>query len=99
MAFYKENFLQISEDGFITRPQYMDTHLSHNIRCTIGQIQTSSHQLEIKVKYHQKKGLAEYANTSQKQKNTTFADAQTPMRLEGDFTVFSEKVLALYPKL
>ena len=47
MAFYKENFLQVSEDGFVTRPSYMDTHLSHGLRCAIGQIRTSSHQLEI----------------------------------------------------
>lgn len=47
MAFYRENFLQLSEDGFVTRPSYMDTHLSHGLRCAIGQIRTSSHQLEI----------------------------------------------------
>ncbi|MCO5551803.1 hypothetical protein L7F22_005305 [Adiantum nelumboides] len=47
MAFYRGNFLQVSEDGFVTRPRYMDTHLSHGLRCAIGQIRTSSHQLEI----------------------------------------------------
>ncbi|MCO5577293.1 hypothetical protein L7F22_031120 [Adiantum nelumboides] len=47
MAFYRGNFLQVSEDGFVTRPSYMDTHLSHGLRCAIGQIRTSSHQLEI----------------------------------------------------
>ncbi|WP_219822809.1 hypothetical protein, partial [Enterobacter cloacae complex sp. 4DZ3-17B2] len=47
MADYKENFLQLSEDGFVIRPSYMDTHLSHGLRCAIGQIRTSSHQLEI----------------------------------------------------
>ena len=47
MAFYRGNFLQVSEDGFVTRPSYMDTHLSHGLRCAIGKIRTSSHQLEI----------------------------------------------------
>lgn len=47
MADYKGNFLQLSEDGFVIRPSYMDTHLSHGLRCAIGQIRTSSHQLEI----------------------------------------------------
>ena len=47
MAFYRGKFLQVSEDGFVTCPSYMDTHLSHGLRCAIGQILTSSHQLEI----------------------------------------------------
>ena len=47
MAFYREHLLQLSEDGFVTRPSYMDTHMSHGLRCAIGQIRTSSHQLEI----------------------------------------------------
>ena len=47
MAFYREHLLQLTEDGFVTRPSYMDTHLSHGIRCAFGQIRTSSHQLEI----------------------------------------------------
>ena len=47
MAFYREHLLQLTEDGFVTRPTYMDTHLSHGIRCVIGQMRTSSHQLEI----------------------------------------------------
>ena len=46
-TFYKEHFLHISPDGFIIRPSYMDTHLSHGVRCAIGQIRTSSHQLLI----------------------------------------------------
>ena len=47
MAFYREHLLQLTEDGFLTRPAYMDTHLSHGLRCAIGQVRTSSHQLEI----------------------------------------------------
>lgn len=47
MAFYKEHLLQLSGDGFVIRPSYMDTHLSHSLRCAIGQIRTSSHHLEI----------------------------------------------------
>ncbi|MCO5610314.1 hypothetical protein L7F22_064550 [Adiantum nelumboides] len=39
--------LQVSKDGFVTRPSYMDTRLSQGLRCAIGQIRTSSHQLEI----------------------------------------------------
>eukprot|EP00250_Pteridium_aquilinum_P019422 c24426_g1_i1 orf=1306-2640(+) len=47
MAFYRDHLLRTTEDGFIVRPGYMDTHLSHALRCAIGQIRTSSHQLEI----------------------------------------------------
>ena len=46
-AFYREHLLQLTADGFIIRPSYMDTHLSHGLRCTIGQIRTSSHQLRV----------------------------------------------------
>lgn len=46
-AFYREHLLQLTADGFIIRSSYMDTHLSHGLRCAIGQIRTSSHQLEI----------------------------------------------------
>ena len=31
------------------RPAYMDAHLSHGIRCVIGQIRTSLHNLEIEM--------------------------------------------------
>ena len=31
----------------MTRPTYMDTHLSHGVRCVIGHMRTSSHQLEM----------------------------------------------------
>ena len=47
MAFYREHLLELTEDGFVSRPAYMDFHLSHGIRCAIGQMRTSSHQLEI----------------------------------------------------
>ena len=47
MRFYREHFLQLTEDGYMIRPTYMDSHLSHGIRCAIGQICTSSHNLEI----------------------------------------------------
>ena len=47
MAHYKGNFLRITDDGFVERPSYMDSHLSHGLRCVIGQMRTSSHQLEI----------------------------------------------------
>ena len=44
MAFYREHLLQLTE---VTRPIYMDTHLSQGLRCAISQICTSSHQLEV----------------------------------------------------
>ena len=47
MAFYREHLLELTEDGFVIRPAYMDFHLSHGIRCAIGQMRTSLHQLEI----------------------------------------------------
>ena len=47
MGFYTKHFLQLTEDGFVVRPAYMDTYLSHGIRCAIGQMRTSSHNLEI----------------------------------------------------
>lgn len=47
MAYYQNHFMHISPDGFISRPAYMDTHLSLEIRSAIGQIRTSSHQLRI----------------------------------------------------
>ncbi|KAI5070875.1 hypothetical protein GOP47_0015218 [Adiantum capillus-veneris] len=47
MAFYKEQFLHMSEDGFVVWPKYMDSHLSHGLQCVIGQLRTSSHQLQI----------------------------------------------------
>ena len=36
MAFYKDHFLATTEDGFIVGPRYMDSHLSHGLRCVIG---------------------------------------------------------------
>ncbi|MCO5607117.1 hypothetical protein L7F22_061309 [Adiantum nelumboides] len=47
MAFYREHLLHLTGDGFVIRPSYMATHMSHGLRCAIGQIRTSSHQLEI----------------------------------------------------
>ena len=49
MAHYKTHFLHTSEDGFIIRPPYMDIHLSYVLRSVIGQLRTSSHQLQIEV--------------------------------------------------
>ena len=31
MAFYKNHFLATTEDGFIVRPRYMDSHLLHGL--------------------------------------------------------------------
>ncbi|MCO5581650.1 hypothetical protein L7F22_035539 [Adiantum nelumboides] len=44
MAFYREHLLQLTEDGFVIRRGYMDTHLSHGIRCAIGQLSQSGQQ-------------------------------------------------------
>ena len=49
MAHYKAHFLHKSEDLFIIRPSYMDIHLSNMLRSVIGQMQTSSQQLQIEV--------------------------------------------------
>ncbi len=59
MAQYKALFLHISQDGFILRPSYMDTHLSHALRTVIGQLRTSSHQLEIEKGRYAGKPMAE----------------------------------------
>ncbi|KAH7422442.1 hypothetical protein KP509_12G008600 [Ceratopteris richardii] len=47
MAFYKDHLLRLTADGIVVRPSYMDTHLSYGVRCAIGRMRTSSHQLEI----------------------------------------------------
>ena len=39
--------MRITEDGFIQRPSYLDTYMSHIMRIAIGQLKVSSHQLEI----------------------------------------------------
>ena len=44
MAFYREHLLQLTRDGFVIQPSYMNTHLSHGLHCAIGWIHTSSHQ-------------------------------------------------------
>ena len=49
LSHYKTHFLHTSEDGFIIKPSYMDKHLSNVLRNVIGQLRTSSHQLEIEV--------------------------------------------------
>ena len=36
MAHYKTHFLHTSEDGFIIRPPYVDTHLSYAQHSVIG---------------------------------------------------------------
>ena len=46
---YLLNSAMALEDGFIIQPPYMDIHLSYALRSVIGQLRTSSHQLEIEV--------------------------------------------------
>ena len=50
MMYYRDQSLRISEDGFVHRPRYMDTHILHSARVTIGQIEVSSHQLGIEAR-------------------------------------------------
>ena len=47
MEYYRKSFLQLSKDGFIERPRYLDVYLPHASRVAIGQLRVSSHQLEI----------------------------------------------------
>ncbi|MCO5569686.1 hypothetical protein L7F22_023402 [Adiantum nelumboides] len=47
MLHYHEHFLQISDQGFIDTPQYMQQYMPHHLRVAIGQLRVSSHQLEI----------------------------------------------------
>ena len=52
MAHYKT-------DGFIIRPPYMDIHLSYVLHSAIGQLRTSSHQLQIEVGRYKRRPLEE----------------------------------------
>ena len=61
MAFYRKHLLELTEDGFVTKPMYMDTRLSHELQSIIGQMRTSSHQLEIET------GLADLGSASRGQ--------------------------------
>ena len=49
MAHYKTHFLHTSEDGFTMKQPYMDIHLFYALHSVIGQLRTSSHQLQIEV--------------------------------------------------
>ena len=49
IANFKALYSQMLQDGFIINT-YMDTHLPHHPLCSvIGQVGTSSHQLEIEI--------------------------------------------------
>ena len=50
MQHYRELFLQLSQDGFIERPRYIEVYLPHASRVAIGQLRVSSHQLEIEAR-------------------------------------------------
>ena len=68
--------LHMSQDGFILKPSYMDTHLSHALRTMMGQLMTSSHQLEREAGMHAHPWKKEYANyviEEWNQKNTMSA--------------------------
>ncbi|KAH6554789.1 hypothetical protein KP509_1Z306500 [Ceratopteris richardii] len=47
MLYYREHFVHIFDEGFIEAPRYMQTYLPHHLRVVIGQLEVSSHQLEI----------------------------------------------------
>ena len=59
MAHYKTHFLHTLEDRFIIKPPYMDIHLSYVLRSVIGQLRTSSHQLQIEVSRYTRLPLEE----------------------------------------
>ena len=89
MAFYKEHLLQLSGDGFVIRPSYMDSHLSHGLRCAIGQIRT---RVDLEG-YHRRVGYAGCAIESQRQSYTTYATALCIMRYKGTSTTYLGRVL------
>ena len=47
MLDYRDQFLTMSDDGFIQRPRYMDTYMPHSSRVAIGQLRVASHRLRI----------------------------------------------------
>ncbi|MCO5582026.1 hypothetical protein L7F22_035916 [Adiantum nelumboides] len=49
MLYYRDHFMTILEDGFIQRPRYMDTYMSHSAGVAIGQLRISSHRLEMEI--------------------------------------------------
>ena len=49
----------MSQDGFIIKFFYMDTHLSHALRTVVDQIRTTSHQLEIETGRYTRKFMEE----------------------------------------
>ena len=99
MAFYRGNFLQVSEDGFVTRPSYMDTHLSHGLRCAIGQICTSSHHWRLNSagfrESHLKTDSVSYVGQNRRQSSTMYAIVQFIMRYGGASIAYSRKALDL----
>ena len=42
MAYYKDNFMNFSEDGLIQRLRYMDVYMPHGACKAIGQLLVSS---------------------------------------------------------
>ena len=100
MAFYKEHLLKLSGDGFVIRPSYRDTHLSHSLRCAIGQIRTSSHHLEIETGRFRgippERRYVNYAIQSQRQSYITYATALCIMRYEGASIAYSRRALDPY---
>ena len=47
IVYYKDHFIDFSEDGFIQRPRYMDTYMPHNFHKALGQLLVLFDQLEI----------------------------------------------------
>ena len=102
MDFYREHFLHTTVDGFTVRPSYMDTHLSHNLRCVIGQLRTSSHQLKIETGRYMRvppeERICQICRHEPGQRSTTYADVLLTMRLEGASIVYSERALDHWPR-
>ena len=55
MAHYKAIILHMSLDELNIRNSYKDTHLSRALCSVIGQLRTSSHQLEIEISRYESK--------------------------------------------
>ena len=92
MAHYKENFLQVLDDGFVIRPKYLDTHLSYGVRCVIIQMCTSLHQLEIEtsmfIGVQAKDQICQVCQREPKTKLHLYDIAQCTMRYKALFIVY-----------
>ena len=45
VGYYKDHFMNLTNDGFIKRTRYMDVYTPHSVHKAIGQLKVSFHQL------------------------------------------------------